>query len=68
MPVPVSFPAVTGRGLTVTIATVDPRTTVDRRSGESVVLPVAIAELGVPGYTAPAAAGHVRQPAASTTA
>jgi hypothetical protein len=53
VPVPVSFPAVTGSGLTVTIATVAPRTTVDRRTGEAVELPAAIAELGVPGYTAP---------------
>jgi arabinofuranan 3-O-arabinosyltransferase len=51
--VQVSFPPVTGSQFTVTIATIDARTTVDRRTGENVELPTAIAELGLPGYTAP---------------
>ncbi len=54
VPLHVSFPPVTGDALTVTIAAIEPRTTIDRRSGESVVLPSAVAELGVPGYQAPA--------------
>ncbi len=53
VPVSVSFPAVTGADVTVTIATIDPRTTVDRRTGEAVELPTAIAELGIPGYVVP---------------
>jgi arabinofuranan 3-O-arabinosyltransferase len=52
--VSVSFPAVRGDALTVTIAGVDARYTVDRRYGDRVELPVSIAELGIPGYTAPA--------------
>jgi arabinofuranan 3-O-arabinosyltransferase len=50
----VSFPAVRGDAITVTIGAVDARYTVDRRYGDRVELPVSIAELGIPGYTAPA--------------
>jgi hypothetical protein len=51
--VPVSFPPLTGNDVTVTITAVDSRTTVDRRYGETVQLPAAIAELGLPGYLPP---------------
>ena len=51
--VPVSFAPLTGNDLTVTIAAVESRTTIDRRYGEPVQLPAAIAELGLPGYTPP---------------
>jgi arabinofuranan 3-O-arabinosyltransferase len=51
--VPISFPPVSRNSLTVTIGSVEPRYTTDRRYGDRVMLPVAIAELGIPGYTAP---------------
>jgi arabinofuranan 3-O-arabinosyltransferase len=51
--VPVSFPALTGNQLTVTIDAVAGRDTIDRRYGDTVQLPTAIAELGIPGYQAP---------------
>jgi arabinofuranan 3-O-arabinosyltransferase len=53
VPLTVALPALTGNELTVTIGAVDPRYTTDRRYGDRVMLPVAIAELGVPGYVAP---------------
>jgi hypothetical protein len=52
--VPVSFPPLTGNDVTVINTAVDSRTTVDRRYGETVQLPAAIAELGLPGYLPPA--------------
>src|SRR5262249_28320397 len=54
VPVQGSFPPLTGNDVTLTIAAVDSRTAVDRRYGETVALPAAIAELGLPGYRAPA--------------
>ncbi|HEY1278189.1 MAG TPA: alpha-(1-_3)-arabinofuranosyltransferase family protein [Acidimicrobiales bacterium] len=51
--VPVPLPPLTGQELTVTIDSVDARYTTDRRYGDHVMLPVAIAELGVPGFVAP---------------
>ena len=60
------FRPLTATRSTVTVAAIDPRTTVDRRSGESVVLPVAVAELGLPARR-PAAARARSTAAAATT-
>ena len=51
--VPVTFPPVSGRTLRVTIEEVRPVTTPDFFSGAPLELPVAIAELGLPGVVAP---------------
>jgi arabinofuranan 3-O-arabinosyltransferase len=51
--VPVSLRALNGTNLTVTIVGVDARYTTDRRYGDRVMLPAAVAELGVPGVVAP---------------
>jgi arabinofuranan 3-O-arabinosyltransferase len=47
-PVTVSFPPLTTDAFSLTVAVSTPRTTVDRRYGDVVVLPIAIAELGLP--------------------
>jgi len=47
--VPVSFPAVTGSDLRVTISGIAPSTTTNYTTLQPQVLPVAIAELGIPG-------------------
>ena len=47
--VPVSFPAVTGSDLRITISGVAPSTTTNYTTLQPQVLPVAIAELGIPG-------------------
>ncbi len=53
--VPVSFPAVQGSTIRVTIDGVRQESTVDFLSGLPSVLPVGIAELGIPGVTLPPA-------------
>ncbi len=55
-PAPVRFPAITGRRLTVTITGTRDLTTFDRHAERPVVLPVGIAELGLPGPPPPAGA------------
>jgi arabinofuranan 3-O-arabinosyltransferase len=52
VPLTVALPSLTGDELTVTIGGVDPRYTTDRRYGDRVMLPVAVAELGLPGFVA----------------
>jgi hypothetical protein len=53
--VPVSFPAVSGSTIRVTIEGVRQESTVDFLSGLPSILPVGIAELGIPGVTLPPA-------------
>jgi hypothetical protein len=48
VPTSVAFAPLEASELTVTVTAADQRTTIDRRYGEAVVLPVAIAELGLP--------------------
>jgi hypothetical protein len=51
---PISFPALTGNDIRVTIAAVRPETTIEYYSDLPINLPVAIAELGIPGVARPA--------------
>src|SRR5207302_2356149 len=51
--VPVSFPAVRGSTVRVTVAAARQQSTVDFLSGLPSVLPVGIAEIGIPGVTLP---------------
>ena len=51
--VPVSFPALTGDNIRVTIAAVRPETTIEYYSDLPINLPVAIAELGIPDVARP---------------
>ncbi|HEY0519587.1 MAG TPA: alpha-(1-_3)-arabinofuranosyltransferase family protein, partial [Ilumatobacteraceae bacterium] len=48
----IAFPAATADSLTLTVAAITPRTTVDRRYGETTVLPVAISEIQSPSIAA----------------
>ena len=57
--VPVTFPPLSGRVFRVTIEEVRPVVTPDFFSGAPLELPVAIAELGIPGVLQPAAAPGV---------
>jgi hypothetical protein len=52
--VAVRFPAVTGRDISVRIASIDPVTTASAYTKPNVLTPVAIAELGIPGLNLPA--------------
>ena len=56
-----TFPAATGATLSVTIDSIEPRTTVDRRYAETTVLPAAISEISAPSIIGP-------QPAAPANA
>jgi arabinofuranan 3-O-arabinosyltransferase len=49
----IAFPSVSGSILSLTIDTIEPRTTVDRRYGEATVLPAAIREMKAPSILAP---------------
>src|SRR5262249_9525015 len=51
--VPISFAPLTGDHFTVTITGTRDVTTIDRESEETVVLPIGIAELGLPRTTTP---------------
>ncbi|HSB86401.1 MAG TPA: hypothetical protein VLD86_08835, partial [Ilumatobacteraceae bacterium] len=52
----ITFPAATASSLTLSIDDIVPRTTVDRRYGESTVLPVAISEIQAPTISRPRSA------------
>ncbi len=49
----ISFPAANATEMSLTVADIAPRTTVDRRYAETTVLPVAITELETPSIAAP---------------
>ncbi len=49
----ITFPAVSGSSLSLTIDTIEPHTTVDRRYGETTVLPAAIREISAPSILPP---------------
>jgi len=51
VPAPVSFPALTGSTIRVTVEAIRPVRTTEYYSNEPVVMPVAVAELGIPGVT-----------------
>ncbi|HXY93341.1 MAG TPA: DUF3367 domain-containing protein, partial [Acidimicrobiia bacterium] len=51
--VPVSFPALTGDDVRVTISAVRPVTTIEYHENQPIVMPVGIAEVGLPGVTRP---------------
>ncbi|MEO7369409.1 MAG: alpha-(1-_3)-arabinofuranosyltransferase family protein, partial [Ilumatobacteraceae bacterium] len=48
-----TFPSMTGTSLAMTIDTIDPVTTIDRRYAETTVLPAAISEIAAPSILAP---------------
>jgi arabinofuranan 3-O-arabinosyltransferase len=54
VPAPISFPALTGNDIRVTITAVRPEQTIEYYSDLPTDLPVAIAELGIPGVQRPA--------------
>jgi len=49
----ITVPSANADSMTVTIDSIDPRTTIDRRYGEPTVLPVAIDEIAAPSIVAP---------------
>jgi arabinofuranan 3-O-arabinosyltransferase len=51
----ITFPAATAAQLMLTVADIQPQTTIDRRYAETTVLPVAINELAAPSIAAPTA-------------
>jgi hypothetical protein len=59
VPAPITFPALTGSDVRVTITGVRPETTTEYYSDLPVNLPVAIAELGIPGVQRPALSAAV---------
>ena len=63
--VPVHFPALTGRHITVTVRTVRLEMTSDYYSGTRIALPLGIAELGIPGVRVPAAPTAIPAPCRS---
>jgi hypothetical protein len=58
--VAVHFPAVTGRNISVRIASIDPVTTPSQYTKSNVLTPVAIAELGIPGLNMPPQPAQLR--------
>ncbi len=63
--VPVSFPAVTGKDLRITVTGVRLERTVNYFSQKPLALPLAIAELGIPGVSEPAPPAQIPSPCRS---
>jgi len=63
--VPVRFPRLTGRHITVTVTAVRLETTHDYYSGGRIALPLGIAELGIPGVRVPAPPAAIPSPCRS---
>ena len=51
--VPVSFPQLTGSDVRVTVTAIRPMTTIEYHENQPIVMPVGIAELGIPGVMRP---------------
>ena len=51
--IPVSFPPLTGSDVRVTVTAIRPMTTIEYHENQPIVMPVAIAELGIPGVIRP---------------